>query len=109
MCVFFSNETYDTMAEMLNVKTRLKMYDYMCRFRGYASELFEQYNSRQAQFIIMETFNRTMDIDYLMKAKIIEEHYPLHTNERERIRDSWKKYSLKLMIGFVTGAWQKNI
>jgi len=41
VCVFFSNETYDTMAEMLKVKTRLKMYDYMCRFRGYASELYE--------------------------------------------------------------------
>lgn len=79
VCVFFSNDTYDVMAEILRVKTRLKMYDYMNEFKGYASELFEQYNSRQAQYIMMKTFERTMDIDYLMKARIIMDHYPLHT------------------------------
>jgi len=46
VCVFFTDDTFDIMAEILKVKTRLKMYDYMVEFRGYAAELYEQFNSR---------------------------------------------------------------
>jgi len=107
VCVFFSDDTYDVMAEILRVKTRLKMYDYMNEFKGYASELFEQYNSRQAQFIMQETFKRVMDIDYLVKARIVDDHYPLHTHDRDRIQQSWSKYYCRLMTGFITGSWKK--
>lgn len=41
VCVFFSDDTFDTMGEMLKVQTRLKQYDTMTRFRGFASEIFE--------------------------------------------------------------------
>lgn len=36
VCVFFTDDTYDVMAEILRVKTRLKMYSYMSEFKGYA-------------------------------------------------------------------------
>jgi len=85
VCVFFSDDTFDTMAEMLNVQTRLKQYDFMTRFRGYASEIFEQFNSRQQQFIMAATFKREMDIDFLMQAKIIVDHYPVHGTDRTKI------------------------
>lgn len=41
VCVFFTDDTFDIMAEILKVQARLKMYDYMVNFRGYASEIFE--------------------------------------------------------------------
>lgn len=46
VCVFFTDETFDIMGEILKVKTRLKMYDFMVEFRSYAFELFEKFNSR---------------------------------------------------------------
>jgi len=56
-----------------------------------------------------ETFKREMDVDFLVKAKIITEHYPLHDNGREKIKQSWNKYYLRLMFGFITGRWVKFI
>lgn len=56
---------------------------------------------------MMETFKRTMDIDYLIKARIIVDHYPLHTAAREYIQVSWSKYYFRLMTGFITGSWKK--
>mmetsp|Transcript_16277 Transcript_16277/g.22290 ORF Transcript_16277/g.22290 Transcript_16277/m.22290 type:complete len:100 (+) Transcript_16277:1581-1880(+) len=56
---------------------------------------------------MQETFKREMDVDFLVKAKIIVEHYPLHDNNREKIKQSWNKYYIRLMFGFITGRWVK--
>ena len=53
------------MAEELKVETRLKSHDCLLPFKASARTMFEQFNSRQQQFIVMETLKKEIDFEYL--------------------------------------------
>ena len=104
--VYFEDEVIDFMAEILQVKARLNEFDCLVPFRCYAADMFERFNSRQIQSIIMQTFSTEFDIDYLEKSKVILEHFPMHTDDRQAIEESWMKYRWRLAFGFLTGKWE---
>ena len=40
----------------------------------------------------MKTFEMEFDIDYLTKSNVILDHFPTHTEDRDYIIKSWRKY-----------------
>ena len=51
------------------------------------------------------------DLGYLVKSKVIKEHFPVHSHEeeREKIMISWKNYGTRLSVGFLTGRYEENM
>jgi len=51
------------------------------------------------------------DIGYLVKSKVILEHFPVHSHEAERskIITSWNQYGTRLSLGFLTGKFAENM
>jgi len=55
-----------------------------------------------------EYMGKEIDFEYLTQASIIENHYPLHNGDTlERIQENFKKYKFKLIIGMLTGNYDK--
>jgi len=48
------------------------------------------------------------DTGYLVKSKVILDHFPVHSREEERdkINISWKQYGTRLSRGFLTGSYE---
>jgi len=53
------------------------------------------------QTIILKTLEEHMDIDYMVKSRVIVDHFPMHHPDRHVIMESWMKYRLKLAMGFI--------
>lgn len=51
------------------------------------------------------------DTGYLVKSKVIIEHFPVHSREEERmkINTSWDQYGTRLSWGFLTGNYEENM
>ena len=51
------------------------------------------------------------DLGYLVKSKVITEHFPVHSHEeeREKIITSWNNYGKRLSLGFLTGNFESNM
>ena len=51
------------------------------------------------------------DTGYLVKSKVIRQHFPIHSREEERlkIQTSWQQYGFRLSWGFVTGKYEDNM
>ena len=72
--------------------------------------MFEQFNARQIQSIIIGTLENHMDLGYMMKSKVIMDHFPMHNSNRFVVRESWIKYRFKLVLGFITAhGYQENM
>lgn len=80
-----SDSKIDMMAELLKVETRLKKFDCLMPFKTHARDAFEQFNSRQHHYIVIETLQRDLDFTFLQTSGIVTEHFPLHYSERKRI------------------------
>ena len=50
-------------------------------------------------------FEYSFDLNYLVKSKVISEHFPIHAREeqRKKVITSWAKYKYALVWGFITG------
>ena len=59
----------------------------------------------------MNTFNMQFDIGYLVKSKVILDHFPVHSREeeREKIKIAWEKYGMRLARGFMTTGWEEQM
>ena len=51
--LFFDDSVIDLMGEILKVNCRLSSYDCVLPFRCYAGDLFDQFNARQVQSIVI--------------------------------------------------------
>lgn len=51
------------------------------------------------------------DLGYLVKSKVVKEHFPVHAREeeREKIKISWNSYGNRLSWGFLTGNFEANM
>ena len=51
------------------------------------------------------------DIGYLVKSKVIKDHFPVHSREEERakIMISWNNYGTRLAWGFLSGNFEQNM
>ena len=51
------------------------------------------------------------DIGYLVKSKVILDHFPVHSREeeREKIKIAWEKYGMRLARGFMVMGWEENM
>ena len=51
------------------------------------------------------------DIGYLVKSKVILDHFPVHAREeeREKIKISWDAYGMRLARGFMAYGWEDNM
>ena len=51
------------------------------------------------------------DTGYLVKSKVIKEHFPVHAREedREKINISWNQYGNRLSMGFLTGNFEPQM
>jgi hypothetical protein len=78
-------------------------------FKCYAADMFDQFNSRQHQAIILETLDSELDLDYMMKSGVITDHFNVHMPEREIIYKSWLEYRWRLSSGMVTTGFLKNM
>jgi len=76
--IFFDDAMIDTKAEEFEVPTRLKQFNCLLPFKQRALKLFDQFNSRQLQFIVTETLRSEIDFEFLKKSKVILEHFPVH-------------------------------
>lgn len=84
LVIYVDDILLDVMGEILKVKCRLSSHRCLLDFKCYASDLFEQFDNRQTQSIILQTFNMQFDSGYLVKSKVIKEHFPIHSREEER-------------------------
>ena len=107
--VYFDDIMLDLMGELLEVKCRLSIHDCNASFKCYAADLFENFNSRQTQFIIKKAFEMEFDIDYLTQSGVIIEHFPCHTEERDYIVKSWEKYGWKLTFSVFLPSFWNNL
>lgn len=57
----------------------------------------------------MKIFEQEIDINHLMKMKVIIEHYPLHDKFKKDIQASWREHRTKLFFGFITGNYQHHM
>lgn len=104
--VYFDDIMLDLMGELLEVQCRLSIHDLNTEFKCYAADLYEQFNSRQTQYIILKTFETEFDIGYLTKTGVIIDHFPCHTQDREYIIKSWRKHGFKLTYSiFLPSFW----
>ena len=71
--------------------------------------MFEQFNARQHQYIVMTTLKKELDFDYLMQAGVIKQHFPLHMPERIRILESWRDYKYRLSLGMLATGYRNNL
>ena len=111
MVLYVDDILLDVMGEMLKIKCRVSSHRCLMDFKCYASDLFEQFDNRQTQSIIQQTFNMHFDLGYLVKSKVIKEHFPVHSHEeeREKIQISWANYGTRLSWGFLTGNYAANM
>lgn len=51
------------------------------------------------------------DLGFLVKSKVVKEHFPVHAREeeREKIKVSWDSYGSRLSWGFLTGNYELNM
>ena len=105
--LFFDDFTIDLQAEIHDVKVRLSNYPVLSEFRCYASDMFEQFNSRQVHSIINNMFDEHMDLDYMMKSHVISDHFPMHTKDRLEINKSWHKNKGWLTFGMIFTGFEK--
>ena len=111
LVVYVDDTLLDVMGEILKIKCRVSNHRCLLEFRCYASDLFEQFDNRQTQSIIMQTFNMQFDLGYLVKSKVVIDHFPVHSREEERkkINESWDNYGTRLSLGFLTGNFEENM
>jgi len=108
LVIYVDDILLDMMGELLKVKCRMSSYRCMMEFKCYASDLFEQFDNRQTQSIIQQTFNMHFDLGYLVKSKVVKQHFPVHAREEElnKIQVAWKMYGVRLSWGFLTGNYE---
>ena len=107
--LYFDDSVIDLMGEILGIECRLSKYDCQLPFKCYASDMFDQFNARQLQTIILETLEQEMDIDYLVKSGVILNHFPVHLPERKLIYESWLEYRWRLSSGMLLTGFLKNM
>ena len=103
LVLYFDDSLIDLMAEFKGVKCRMSNFDVLAEFKCYASDMFEQFNSRQTHSIIMRTLEDHMDLGYMEKSKVITQHFPMHSNDGSRVvvMESWLKYRFRLVLGMI--------
>lgn len=52
---------------------------------------------------MLKIFEEEIDIEYYNKVGVIIDHFPMHDNFKEQIKQSWARYRLRLTWGFLTG------
>lgn len=62
LVIYFSNEILDQVAEIQRVKCRLLTFRISTEFKHYASDMFEQFQARQKQYLMLKIFNEEIDI-----------------------------------------------
>ena len=107
--LYFDDSVIDLMGEILNIDCRLSKYNCSLPFKCYASDMFDQFNSRQHQAIILETLENELNLDYLSKSGVITDHFPVHLPERDMIEKSWNEYRWRLSFGMVTTGFLQNM
>ena len=75
----------------------------------FACDMFEQFNARQVQHVINTYLEEHMDIDYLSKSHVIQDHFPMHHKDREVVKASWEKYKYRLAFGFIFSGFEANM
>ena len=111
LVVYVDDILLDVMGEILKVNCRVSNHRCMMEFKCYASDLFEQFDNTQTQSIVAQTFGLHFDLGYLVKSKVVKEHFPMHAEEqeREKIKISWDNYGTRLSWGFLTGNFEANM
>lgn len=107
--LYFDDSVIDLMAEILGVECRLSSMDCQMQFSCYASDMFDQFNSRQHQSIITQTLENELDIAYLKKSGVIIDNFFVHLPERELIYKSWMEYRWRLSAGMVLNGFLNNM
>lgn len=55
----------------------------------------------------MRSFKEEFDLDDLIEAGVLVEHFPLHSKDRFQVQKSWDDKGHKLIRGFLFGNWEK--
>ena len=55
--LYFDDSVIDLMGEILGIECRLSKYDCMLPFKCYAGDMFDQFNARQIQTIVLTTLS----------------------------------------------------
>ena len=67
-----------------------------------AQNNFQRFNASQRVSLFKKIFLQEFDMDVLMQAEVIQEHFMLHTHQKQQIVPSWSKNRFGLtrsMIG----------
>ena len=107
--LYFEDAVIDMMGEMLKVECRLSRYDCNMPFVSYAADMFDQFNARQHQAIILKTLDNEMDLGYLKQSGVLVDHWPVHMPERDLIYKSWLEYRWRLSWGMIWGNYLPNM
>lgn len=71
---------------------------------------FNEFEACERLEITKSILEEEIDFEYFCGMNIITEHYPLHRgNTYFDLADLFKKHKFKLMIGFITGDFEKKI
>ena len=109
LVLYFDDSVIDLMGEILEVECRMSKYDCVMPFKCYASDMYDQFNSRQHISIVLETLNQELDMDYLRKSGVILDHFPVHMPERDLIEVSWNEYRWRLSAGMIFTGFMRNM
>ncbi|CDW85080.1 anoctamin-like protein [Stylonychia lemnae] len=106
LVIYFSDDLLDEMAEIYELPVRLLDQNQSVPFKNYAEDVYEQFQARQKQFLMMKIFEQEIDVDYYKKAGVIIDHFPLHDAFKNTIDESWRQYRFALFFGFITGRYK---
>ncbi len=56
LVIYFSDDTLDKMAEILELKVKLLDSNVAIEFKNHAEDMYEQFEARQKQYLMMKIF-----------------------------------------------------
>jgi hypothetical protein len=76
--IFIDDAMLDLMAEVMKMKSRLAEYDCRIEFKTFMREKFERFTGREVQGLLNELLKRDLDLDTLIKSKVVLDILYLH-------------------------------
>lgn len=109
--IFIDDSMLDLMAETMKMKSRLAEYDCRIEFKTFMREKFERFTGREVQGLLNELLKRDLDLDTLIKSKVVLDILYLHDADCQKsIEKGVSKYQYSLLWSLLWGrGWERNI
>jgi len=80
--LFLDDSLLDVLAEITRLKTRMDELDCRVEFKSYARNDFERFSGRELQGLLDDHLKREVDLDTLVKSKVVLDKLYLHDKRK---------------------------